>query len=75
MPEFDVPIIQGQAAETIIDYILGENGDGPKVDRPDVQPKIVQVFASNKGEAAIIAERLNPDCIAIRHGITKHRDA
>lgn len=75
MPVFEVPIIRTEVAKALDAYWAGEDGLGPKVAFPNVQPKIVKVAASSKREAAILAQKSNPGWLPHQSNIMKARNA
>ncbi len=75
MPVFDVPIIPAAVADAFNGYLDGEFGLGPKVACPERRSKIVRVAASSMDDAAMLAEKSNPNWVALRRQILKSRHA
>jgi hypothetical protein len=75
MPVFDVPIVPVETAKAIDRYWDGEHGLAPKVARPDVKPKIVQIVARSKREALELALKYYPGWAAHTSNIMKTRNA
>jgi hypothetical protein len=74
MAIFEVPIVPNKVAEAMEAYRNGELGLGPKVARPNVQPKMVPIKASSIHEARKLALKLNPGWAAHQSNIMKARD-
>lgn len=74
MPVFDVAIVPREIAEAIDRYRDGEDGLGPKIARPNVQPRSVQIVAGSMREALILAVKFYPGWAASSN-IMKARNA
>jgi len=75
MAIFEVPIVRTEVAAAINAFWDGEEGLGPKIAFPDVQPRIVKIAASNRREAQILAQRSNPGWVPHESNIMKARNA
>ena len=60
MPTFDIPIVRPEESAALARFWDGYYGRGPKVERPDLEPRIVQIEASDIPEAARLVEQLHP---------------
>jgi hypothetical protein len=75
MAIFDFPIVPDDLADAYNAHIDGLLGLGPKVPCPERRSKIVKIVASSMREAALLAERTHPNCVALSRQIVKSRNA